>query len=120
MRVVLVLMLAATCLVGCFEANYKMEELYGKWEGESMGFVFNEDESCEVYIKGERYPGETSYSAVFGGNSLEFVADGKVFMSNVTIKSLENDVLTIEMRPMLNPKDLTTVTHVMKRVAKTE
>lgn len=120
MRVLLVFILTATCLVSCFENNYKMEELYGKWEGESMGFVFNEDKSCEVYIKGERYPGETSFSAVFGGNSLEFVADGKVFMSNVTIKALENDVLTVEMRPMINPGEQTTVTHVMKRVNKTE
>lgn len=114
MRLLVFLSAIALCLASC-TTNYEVKDLYGKWADETMGFTFNEDSSCEIMINGEKYPGDTHWRAALG-NTLEFTANGKVIMSNVTIKSLKDDVLTIEMRPLLNPKDLATVVHEMKRV----
>lgn len=109
------LLAGVTLFLASCTTNYEVKDLHGQWEGKSMGFTFNEDSSCEIKINGEKYPGDTHWRAAMG-NTLEFTANGKVIMSNVTVKSLKDDVLTIEMRPMLNPKDLTTVIHEMKRV----
>ena len=40
-------------------------------------------------MNGNKWPGETKFRAVSIGNTLEFTAGGKVFLSNVTIKNLE-------------------------------
>lgn len=110
------LLLCALTLSACFEANYKIEELYGTWNSEELGFTFNEDGSCEVIIKGNKWPGETKFRPVSIGNTLEFTADGKVFLSNVTIKGLEGDVLQVEMRNMLGSNIQTSETHTLHRV----
>ena len=116
MRILTVLTLVTFLFTGCFEANYKIEELYGKWHSEKLGFTFNEDGSCEVLMNGNKWPGETTFRAVSIGNTLEFTAGGKVFLSNVTIKSIEGNVLTIEMRDMFSPTQKTTNVHLLNRV----
>lgn len=113
MRLFILITTISLFIASC-TTNYEVKDLYGKWSGESMGFTFNEDSSCEIFLNGEQYPGDTHWRAAIG-NTLEFTANGKVIMSNVTIKSLKDDVLTIEMRPMMNSKDVTTVVHKMKR-----
>lgn len=112
---ILMLLTALVILCASCGTNYKIEELYGTWECEAMGFTFNQDGSCDIMMKGERWPGKTEFRAVSIGNTLEFTQGGLVILSNVTIKSLVDDVLTIEMRPMTNPT-ATTVIHEMKRV----
>lgn len=115
MRTLLLLIITTLTLTSC-GSNYKIEELYGKWQGPSLGFTFNEDGSCEIIMGGEKWPGETAFRAVSIGNTLEFTANGKVILSNVTIKSLVGDVLTIEMRPMISSAAQTTQVHELKRV----
>lgn len=117
MRLLGILTIVILTLSSCFEPNYQLEDLYGKWTSENMGFTFNKDNSCEIIINGNKWPGETEFRPVSIGNTLEFTANGSVIMSNVTIKSLKDDVLTIEMRPMTNSKDQTTEIHVLNRVA---
>ncbi len=115
MRIIFLLAATAIFCFSCFEPNYKIEELYGKWESEKLGFTFNEDGSCEVIMNGNKWPGETKFRAVSIGNTLEFTSGGKVFLSNVTIKSLTGDILNIEMRDMLNPTKQATEIHVLNR-----
>lgn len=112
----LLILCCSALLSACFEANYKIEDLYGKWYSEALGFSFNEDGTCDVIIDGNKYPGKTEFRAVSIGNTLEFTKDGKVFLSNVTIKSLEGDVLEIEMRDMFSTKILSSEIHQLKRV----
>ena len=116
MRFLTVLTLVTFLFSSCFESNYKIEELYGTWDSEKLGFTFNKDGSCEVLMNGNKWPGETKFRAVSIGNTLEFTAGGKVFLSNVTIKNLEKDTLTIEMRDMFNPSNQTTNVHVLTRI----
>lgn len=115
MRTLLLLLLTIFTLSSC-GSNYKIEELYGKWQGDTWGFTFNEDSTCEILMNGEKWPGATMFRPVSIGNTLEFTADGKVILSNVTIKSLANDVLTIELRPMIGGATETTQIHELKRV----
>lgn len=114
MRVLILLVAVATLAISCGPTNYKVEELIGKWQGEKYAMTFNEDNTCEILIDGEQYPAAEWRAAI--GNTLEFTQAGKVTLSNVTIKSLKDDVLTIEMRPIMTKKDLTTEIHMMNRV----
>lgn len=101
--------------LGSCTTNYETKDLYGKWMGESMGLTLNEDGSCEIFMNGAKDSREIEWRDAMG-NTLEFTSNGKVILSNVTVKSVKDDVLTIEMRPLLTRKDITTVIHAMKRV----
>ena len=114
-KLILILWVALT-MTACFESTYKVEDLYGKWESESISFVFNEDGSCEYYMNGNKYPGETRFRPVTIGNALEITANGKVIMANLTINSLKDDQLTIETRQMIGNREASTQTHVLNRV----
>ncbi len=116
MHKLLLILSCSLLFTACFEANYKIEDLYGKWSSEALAFSFNEDGTCEVIIDGNKYPGATKFRAVSIGNTLEFTAGGKVFLSNVTIKSLEGDVLEVEMRDMFSTKILSSEIHQLRRV----
>ena len=93
-------------------------DLYGQWQGTPWSFTFNEDGSCVILNNGNLWPGETTWRAVSMGNALEFVADGKVIMANVTVKGLKDDVLTLETRPMIGgaKAELATQIHELTRV----
>jgi len=112
----LFLLCCTVSFYACFGSNYKIEDLYGKWDSKSLGFTFNEDGSCVVLIDGNQWPGQTKYRAVSIGNTLEFTVNGKVFLSNVTIKSLKEDILEVEMRNMFGSKEMTSETHRLQRV----
>lgn len=114
-KLILMIGLALT-MTACFEPTYIVEDLYGKWESESISFVFNEDGSCEYYMNGNKYPGDTRFRPVTIGNALEITSNGKVIMANLTIKSLKDDQLTIETRQMIGNREASTQTHVLNRV----
>ena len=97
-------------------STYEVKDLYGQWQGETWGFTFNEDGSCVILRGGQQWPGETTWRQVSIGNTLELIADGKVIMSNVTVKGIENDVLSLEMRPMIGAQTQTTEIHKLNRV----
>lgn len=97
-------------------SSFESKDLYGQWQGDTWGFTFNEDGSCEVLKNGNLWPGETTWRKVAVGNTLEFVANGKVFLSNVTVKGIQNDTLSIEMRPMFRGAKAETTTVVSKLV----
>jgi hypothetical protein len=111
-----ILIAGVALFLGSCTTNYEVKDLHGKWMGESMGFTFNEDNSCEIFMSGAKDPRKVEWRDAMG-NTLEFTSNGKVILSNVTVKSLKDDVLTIEMRPLLTTRhDISTVIHVMKRV----
>lgn len=110
-----ILIAGVALFLGSCTTNYEVTDLYGKWMGEKMGFTFNEDGSCEIFMNGAKDSRKTEWRAAMG-NTLEFTSNGKVILSNVTVKSATKDVLTIEMRPLLTKREVSTVIHVMKRV----
>jgi hypothetical protein len=114
MRVLVYLVFVATILTSCAPTNYETKDIYGKWVGETMGLTMKEGGSCVMTLAGEKMPGEITWRAAMG-NTLEFTQNGKVIMSNVTVKGIKDDVLTIELRPMMSGKDRTTIIHSMKR-----
>ena len=113
MRLFIMIAGVALFLSSCM-TNYELKDIYGKWMGEKIGFTFNEDGTCEIFMNGGKDPRQMEWNTV--GNALEFVANGKVILSNVTVKGIKDDVLTIEMRPMFTQGDVSTVIHTMKRV----
>lgn len=110
-----ILIAGLALFLGSCTTNYEVTDLYGKWMGESMGLTLNEDRSCEMFINGVKDSREIQWRDAMG-NTLEFTSNGKVILSNVTVKSVKNDTLTIEMRPLLTKRDIATVIHVMTRV----
>lgn len=96
MRLLMGIMLLLTLTITAC-STYELKDLYGEWKGEVWAFTFNEDMSCTLTKDGNTLSGSCTYRTV--GNALEFVRDGAVFMSNVTVKGIEGDVLTIELRP---------------------
>ncbi len=115
MRTLVFAVTVALFFMSCGATNYKVEELYGKWVSETMSFTFRKDGTCDLYIKKQPWPGEVKWRAAIG-NTLEITADGKVILGNLTIKSLKDDVLTIETRQMVGAKRDIATSHVMKRV----
>lgn len=111
---------SALLLASCGDSfkTYKVENLYGTWSGEAWGFTFNEDGSAEIIRRGQQMAGEITWRAVSIGNTLEFVSDGKVIMSNLTIKGIEGNKLTIETRPLLGGvrTEMATEIHELTRV----
>lgn len=74
-------------------SNYETKDLYGTWNSPEVGFVFNEDKTMDVRIgamtdKGRYRP---------FGNTLELVNSENKVLTRVTIKSLKNDSLVIDM-----------------------
>lgn len=114
MRLFILIAGVALFLASC-TTNYETKDLYGKWMGESMGLTLNEDGSCEIFMNGAKDSRKTEWRDAMG-NTLEFTSGGKVILSNVTVKSVTSDTLTIEMRPLLTKHDIATVVHVMSRV----
>lgn len=98
--------------------TYEVENLYGTWRGDDWGFTFNKDGSAEIIRRGQQMEGDITWRQVSIGNTLEFVADGKVIMSNLTIKGIEGDKLTIETRPLLGGvrAEMATEIHELTRV----
>ena len=110
-----ILIAGVALFLGSCTTNYETKDLYGKWMGDSMGLTLNEDGSCEIFMNGGKDPRKTEWRDAMG-NTLEFTSNGKVILSNVTVKSVTNDTLIIEMRPLLTKHDIATVIHVMPRV----
>jgi len=120
MRTIATFLFAITLFITSCDSfkTYEVENLYGKWKGDVWSFTFEEDGSCEVVKNGNKLQGETTWRAVTMSNTLEFVANGKVFMANVTVKGIENDTLTLEMRPMIGggKSELSTEIYKLARV----
>ncbi len=120
MRIILpLLLLFGISFTSCDSMKtYDVNDLYGSWQGDVWAFTFNEDGSCMIANKGNALDGENTWRQVSMGNTLELVHNGKVFMANVTVKGIENDVLTLEMRPMIGggKSELATEIHELKRV----
>ena len=83
----LMLVLFSSC------SNFKMEELYGSWTSETINITFNKDNTIE-YNFGQ-IADKGTYRAL--GNAIEVInSENKVF-TRITIKSLVNDELTIDL-----------------------
>ena len=97
MRFFLVFGLAISILLlsGC--DTYKMEDLYGTWKGEVWEMTVEEGDKCRMINNGHEYK-DCTYNTI--GNALEIASEGSVFLSNLTVKGIENDVLSLEFRTL--------------------
>jgi len=90
-------------------------ELYGHWQNDAWEFVFNEDGTCEIGMEGKKLPGDWHYNKM--GNALEIVRNKRVFLSNLTIKGIEDDKLTLEFRNLIsNSTDNTLDIQVLQKI----
>lgn len=112
MRYLLLFFISIMSFVSC-TSNFNKEELYGSWANADWAFTFNKDKTCKVASNGVEFPGDKTFKTF--GNTLEFIREGKIFLSNITIKSLEGNTLTLEMRSMFTGSDTTSKLIVLKK-----
>ena len=101
-------------LFSCGASTYEKNDLYGHWKAPTWEFIFNEDGSCKVGKAGEFPEGKWTYRTF--GNTLEISQNGKVFLSGLTIKGIQNDELTLEFRHLVNKSNQMNEHVILKRV----
>lgn len=99
MRVFLLALFLCIGLASC-TSNYETEELYGQWQGQKLGLTLNQDGSAVILLDGIAFGENVEWRDAIG-NTLEFTSNGTVILSNVTVKGVSNDTLTIEFRPIM-------------------
>lgn len=109
------LIICLTLLFASCTTNYETEELYGTWQGETLGMTLNEDGTAVLTSNGASFGDDIKWRDAIG-NTLEFTSNGKVILSNVTVKSVSSDTLTIEMRPIMSRKETSTEVHHLLKV----
>ncbi|MEL6923194.1 MAG: hypothetical protein AAFO94_04030 [Bacteroidota bacterium] len=90
-------LLLSSMMMAC--ATYDKEALVGHWKNENWEMIFNEDGSMKMGKDGQYLEGEFGWRPF--GNTLEITRNGKVFLSNLTVKSVENNELTLEFRNLV-------------------
>ena len=84
-----------TILLFSFSAcsNFEMDDLYGSWSSKDIDFTFNEDKTMKVRL------GSITDSGRYRpfGNTLELVGSNNKVITRLTIMSLKNDSLTIDI-----------------------
>lgn len=114
MRLYSLFLMVALFFASC-TTNYETEELYGAWQGETLGMTLNEDGTATLTSNGISFSDNIQWRDAIG-NTLEFTSNGKVILSNVTVKSVNADTLTIEMRPLVSRKEVATEVHHLLKV----
>lgn len=94
-------------------SNYETKDLYGDWQGETMGMTLNEDGSAEIRLDGGSRKVQWRDAI---GNTLEITSGGKVIMSNLTVKKVTPDTLIIETREVIGSRAIGEQIHKMARV----
>jgi len=80
-------------------SSYEKEDLHGHWKNDNWEMVFNEDGSMKLGKDGQFQKGDFKYRPF--GNTLEITRNGKVFLSNLTVKGIEGDKLSLEFRDLI-------------------
>lgn len=96
--------------------TFEEKDIIGSWEGDKWSFTFNEDHSCVISQSGKVWYENANWRQMMFGNTLEFVANGKVILTNVTVKSVDQSTLTLELRPLIGNQITTTETHKLIKV----
>jgi len=112
MRNLLLYFLLLSATLSC--STLDKSALFGHWKNDNWEFVFNEDGSCKVGKDSRFLEGNWSYSVL--GNTLEIAKDGKVFLSNLTVKELSEDTLRLEFRNIISNTDQAENIQVLKKV----
>ena len=100
-KLIFLLSLSSIFFLSC-QSTYEKQELYGHWKNDNWDFIFNEDGTCKVGKNAVFQKGNWTYRTF--GNTLEIVRDGKVVLSNLTIKGIHNNELSLEFRNIANTK----------------
>lgn len=87
------LLLSISLLLFSACSNFKLEELYGSWTSKDIDFTFNEDKTMKVRLGSMN---DTGRYRPFG-NTLEIIGSDDKVITRVTVKSLKNDSLTIDL-----------------------
>ena len=77
--------------------------------------TLNEDGTAIVTSNGNSFGDNVKWRDAIG-NTLEFTSNGKVFLSNLTVKGVSGDTLTIEMRNMMGNRETATRIHQLIKV----
>jgi hypothetical protein len=91
MKKIIFLFLASVIFSSC--SNFEMKDLYGSWTSENFDFTFNEDKTIN-YRMGQ-IADKGTYRPL--GNAIEVVSSQNLVVTRITVKSLENDTLTIDL-----------------------
>ncbi len=91
MKNILILFFFITLLSSC--NNFEMKDLYGSWSSENIEFTFNEDKTMACRI------GSLNEKGRFRpfGNTIELVNAEEKVLTRITIKSLKDDQLIIDL-----------------------
>ena len=117
MRFLSIVFLFTTLFTSCDSfKTFEEKDIIGSWEGEKWGFTFNEDHTCSISQSGRIWYDNANWRQMMFGNTLEFVANGKVILTNVTVKSVDQSTLTLELRPLIGSQTTTTETHKLSKV----
>ncbi len=117
MRFISLVLISSLFLFACDSfKTFEEKDIIGSWQGEKWSFTFNEDHSCTISQSGRVWYENANWRQMMFGNTLEFVANGKVILTNVTVKSVDATTLTLELRPIIGSKITTTETHKLTKV----
>lgn len=101
MKKILALALPLLFIISC--STFEKDQLYGHWKNETWEFTFRENGTCKLVNNGVVQGEQLKYSTF--GNTLEISRSGKVILSNLTIKGIENDQLKLEFRNLVGSGD---------------
>lgn len=101
MKKIIAVVLPVLFLISC--STYDKEQLYGHWKNDTWELVFRKDGTCMVGNRGVNQGEQLKYTTL--GNTLEISKDGRVIISNLTIKGIENDQLKLEFRNLVGSGD---------------
>jgi lipopolysaccharide export LptBFGC system permease protein LptF len=91
MKKLLMLVFVTVLLFSC--KNYKTEELFGSWTSDKMDLVLNKDKTMNCRIGGNEFSGRFKTF----GNSMELINSEEKVIGSVSIKSLKNDTLILNL-----------------------
>lgn len=94
-------------------ATYDKEQLLGHWKSDTWELVFRADGTCKVGNRGVLQGEKLKYTTL--GNTLEISKDGRVIISNLTIKGIKDDQLTLEFRNLVGSGDQMEAIEVLTR-----
>ena len=107
----LIPLLALTFILAC--STYEKEQLYGHWKNDTWEMKFRADGTCSLGNNGVNQGEQLKYTTL--GNTLEISKDGRVIISNLTVKGITEDELSLEFRNLVGSSDQMEDLQILKR-----
>jgi len=101
MKLVIFSFFLSIAFLGC--SSFEKEQLYGHWKNDTWEFNFREDGTCMMSNNGVVQGEKLKYRTF--GNTIEISRSGRVILSGLTIKGIQDDQLTLEFRNLVGSGD---------------